>query len=115
MPRTSAYQVRLQKADLSDENPLLASNRSRSVNLDTLRAHTGSGIGGKPLPATSVLESSVPEGDGALASSIRVPSGATGSGQVNPAKAPVASQIRAPSAPVSTQNLRLPVGLRQGQ
>lgn len=103
--RYGASTLKVLNSDLSDQAPLLAQTRSKSVNLDTLRSHTGSGIGGSPLPATSVLEGA---DDGALASSIRVPGGATSQ---TPAKAPVASSIRVPNQ--SRAQLPLPVGLRR--
>lgn len=96
-----ASTIKVLNSDLSDQAPLLAQTKSRTVSLDTLRSHTGSGIGGSALPQTSVLEGA---DDGALASSIRVPGGA---GAAQP-KAPVASAIRTPNA-----QLKLPVGLRR--
>ena len=103
-----ARTIRILKADLSDQDPELASTKTSFVSADTLRSHTGSGLGGKPVPAASVLES--PAGDdSAMASSTRVPgapstsgsAGTSGGAGTNAAKSP-ALIIRAPAAPVST-------------
>lgn len=116
-PRVSAKVLGILKADLSDQDPLLASTKARSVNLDGLRGHTGAG-GAVPAVSISVGDPIAVEGDGALASSIRVPgassgsTGSTGSG-THVTKAPAAVR-QVPAAPVTTK-LALPVNLRGGR